>query len=643
MKSFIRVAAATLHTIPIAWDKNRDLISLLLNEARMHDVALVCLPELAITGYGCEDLFLSPAVLQRAMATLQEIIASLGASAEPIPSFCVGLPLAHQGAVYNCVAMVHKGKLIGFQAKQHLASDGVHYEGRQFKPWPAHVAATEEITGVPLGDIFFNFDGIRVGLEICEDAWVASRPGNHLASQGVDIILNPSASHGAFGKIHTRIGLVTEGSRAFNAAYVYANLIGNESGRIIFDGGALIAQNGTLLAREPRLHDGEANLTIADIDLYALRTRQAATSSRTPDPNPSAKEIRSREPLLEPRKPLKDCHSPWIKPTGAAAWELSPNVKFEEFTRMIVRGLYDYMKGAGSNGFVVSLSGGTDSTVVVCLVRYMAAIYQLPTPKILTTLYQSTRHSSETTRSAAEIVAKVCEATHHELDIDDIVQSYIAKIEAALGRTLEWKTDDIALQGVQARGRGPSSWMFANIENKILLTTSNRSEAAVGYASMDGDTCGGLAPLSGIDKDFLRRWLEWVRTEGPMGLFPIPEVLAVTQQAPTAELQPKEYAQTDEKDLMPYPALNFIEAEIVGLKRDPQGVLDALRRTYPQETAMTLKGWVKKFFTLWCRNQWKRERYAPGLHVDDKNLDPRSWCRFPILSGGFEKELREME
>jgi NAD+ synthase (glutamine-hydrolysing) len=176
----------------------------------------------------------------------------------------------------------------------------------------------------------------------------------------------------------------------------------------------------------------------------------------------------------------------------------------------------------------------------------------------------------------------------------------------------------------------------------VLLTTSNRSEAAVGYATMDGDTCGGLSPIAGIDKAYLRRWLVWLEKVGPAGLHAIPALSAVNVQAPTAELRPPGEGQTDEGDLMPYDLLDAIEGSAIRDRRTPLEVYQEMRARFPVYTPAQLLTYVERFFDLWCRNQWKRERYAPSFHLDDKNLDPKTWCRFPILSGGFARELAEL-
>ena len=349
-------------------------------------------------------------------------------------------------------------------------------------------------------------------------------------------------------------------------------------------------------------------------------------------------------------------------------WEAGEYLKEEEFTRAVSLGLFDYVRKSRSCGVVVSLSGGADSAAVTCLSRlmlqlsiadigienvqarlsYLKGIERATTLEqlakyLLCTAYQSTQNSSDVTLNAANDVAIGNFTTHYELNVDALVEGYKSIVADAIGRELEWKTDDIALQNIQARTRSPSIWMFANIRNALLLSTSNRSEAAVGYATMDGDTSGGLAPIAGIDKAFLRHWLVWLETIGPKDVGPLPFLKSVNQQQPTAELRPLSSNQTDEDDLMPYPILDFIERSAVRDKLMPREIVELMCHEFTFANREQIVGWIKRFFQLWCRNQWKRERYATSFHLDDESLDPKTWCRFPILSGGFENELRQLE
>jgi NAD+ synthase (glutamine-hydrolysing) len=154
---------------------------------------------------------------------------------------------------------------------------------------------------------------------------------------------------------------------------------------------------------------------------------------------------------------------------------------------------------------------------------------------------------------------------------------------------------------------------------------------------MDGDTSGSISPIAGVDKDFVIHWLQWAEKN-----LDRPGLRAVNSLTPTAELRPLERSQTDEKDLMPYSILVAIERLAIRDRRSPIEVYRELLKNNEFEAAQ-LKEYIKKFFRLWSRNQWKRERLAPSFHLDDFNVDPKTWCRFPILSGGFEEELNELD
>jgi len=262
--------------------------------------------------------------------------------------------------------------------------------------------------------------------------------------------------------------------------------------------------------------------------------------------------------------------------------------------------------------------------------------WKIAVGKLLTTAYQGTRNSSPDTLQAAKVLAASLGAGFHQWLIEEEVNSYRQTIEKVLGKSLSWERDDIALQNIQARSRSPVIWLLANVKKSILLTTSNRSEGDVGYTTMDGDTSGSLAPIAGVDKPFLLQWLKWAEVNrGYLGLS------AVNNLEPTAELRPLEQAQTDEKDLMPYPVLVEIEKLGIRDRKPPIEIYQELSIQYPDKTA--LKGYIRKFFKLWSANQWKRERIAPSFHIDDMNVDPRSWCRFPILNGNFREELEELD
>jgi len=663
----IKVAAAVLNQTPRDWKGNKANILEAIRQAKAQNVTILCLPEATITGYGMEDDYFCADVPQRAIRKLAEIVRETW---NPVPGrgliFCVGLPIRFNNTLYNAVATVVNGKVLGFTCKQHLAGDGIHYENRWFKPWPQGVVQTVNIPELggelPIGDIHFNIGGIKIGYEICEDAWVANRPGTVLATKGVDIYLNPSASHFSFGKLNTRRNFVVDGSRAFSATYIYANLVGNEAGRAVYDGGALIATGGSLVAAGKRFTYNNVLLTTAVVDVDNTRTSQVRTASFQPNIekyNEGCVEYSFTYPTVNEKLTINPVQE---------KWELSPDVKHEECVRALGLALMDYMRKSHTKGFTISLSGGADSAMVtyLCAMGIKMGIAELgainfikkycpningnngssspPTTsyiisELITTAYQATAQSGEVTRHAASELAKALNVPHYEFNVEPMVAEY-KKIGAIVkGSELTFEANDITLQNLQARVRCPSIWMIANMKGTLLLTTSNMSEAAVGYATMDGDTAGSVAPIAGLPKVYIREFLAWVAGAGDV----VGDAMyLIVKQQPTAELRPASYKQTDEDDLMPYWLLHKIETLVVKNRQTPVEVYQSLKVLIDDYDNNQLIKDITKFFKLFSINQWKRERYALSFHMDDHNLDPRTWCRTPILTGGYEEELEEL-
>ncbi len=621
MKS-IKIAGAALNQTPLDWAGNTANILSAIELAQKEAVHLLCLPELCITGYSCEDLFLGHWLAEKALTKLQAIIPHT----ENI-AVAIGLPVIFENQLYNCAALVENGELLGISAKQHLALDGIHYEPRWFKAWPSGTQNSLTIDGkeVPFGDLTYTIKDCLVGVEICEDAWRAdTRPAIHLQQQGVEIIINPSASHFSMGKSVLREELGLYSSSQYDCVYVYANLLGNEAGRILFDGEIMIAQDGRMLAKNSILSFKAVNLVAYTV--YPGRTPEVCIG---------------KSALIQQKE--------------------------EEFTQSAALALFDYLRKSKSQGFVLSLSGGADSSTCAVLVAemikralhemdlktFLHKIHQLQwletleendpdlyknlAARLLTCAYQGTKNSSEATFNAAKYLAEDVGAVFHHWLIDEEVAGYTSKVEKALNRPLSWEQDDITLQNIQARARSPIIWMFANIKNALLLTTSNRSEGSVGYTTMDGDTSGSIAPIAAIDKSFILHWLQWAEKK-----LHYHGLQHVNRLQPSAELRPGK-EQTDEQDLMPYAVLNRIERLAIQQHHSPVAVFDILKVELNDYAPAILKQYIQKFFRLWSRNQWKRERLAPSFHLDDYNVDPRSWCRFPILSAGFQEELQILE
>lgn len=300
----------------------------------------------------------------------------------------------------------------------------------------------------------------------------------------------------------------------------------------------------------------------------------------------------------------------------------------------------EVVKLAGHGPYGAEVKGEVVDALISCLKRYVM-------PNVLVCAYQGSDYSGSVTRTAATKMAEAVGATFYQWSIAPMVKDYVTTLNQALGYELTWEHDDIALQNIQARSRLPSIWLLANHKGFLLLATSNLSEASVGYCTMDGDTAGGLSPIAGIDKSTILRINRSIMENGiQLGAqghsFKVPNMSYIVAQAPTAELRPGG-EQTDEKDLMPYPLLDTIRRLFTVEYCLPERIVDILDqgkddKFHDVTVALGVKSredierCVRRFFALFQRNQWKRERYATGFHIMHDDASPRSYLRFPVLS-----------
>ena len=629
------IIAATLNLTPMD-RQNRDKIeAALISASDSFDAdhwPVLVFPELTLTGH-CDDFFRARWLREKALDdlfTLAEKTKGLTA--------LVGLPLEVAGSVYNAAALLENGAILGFSLSTARKTSNPD-AARWFESWPRGTETTVELRGkkYPAGDLIYDSAAGKIAVDFA--------PLESETSRGETIVLVPGASAFELGKYERLQQSLLDFSAKRNVILAFANQNGIESGGTLYDGGSFVADHGKLTVRERRLFYGEISLVSSIFDEPGQYL-----GGRTAD----AQE--------------------WSESTGET-------LRFEEFSRAVPLALFDYLRKCRAGGFVLSLSGGADSGAIAVLIRLMIqfslgalgaeglrqtfpAIKKLEkllessekpdAEKIvvafLTTVYQGSANSGEVTRTAARKVAEAVGSVHHEFNIAPLVDSYRKMIEEAIGRPLTWETDDLALQNIQARVRAPGAWLLANLTGALFLSTGNRSEAACGYATMDGDSCGAISPIAGVSKAFLRRWLRWTETVGPRlqsnelsaeepqggePRFPVPALSFINAQQPTAELRPPEAGQTDEADLMPYSVLEIIELGAIFEKLRGAELLDFVRERAKKVPELTkaddalLSAWIEKFWRLWRQSQWKRERFALGFHLDACDL---SNVRFPVLT-----------
>jgi NAD+ synthase (glutamine-hydrolysing) len=377
----VRIFAVSLNQTPLSWDDNYENIRCALEAARAEGAELICLPELCVSGYGCEDAFLWPQTAELCLAMVERIA--------PLTQKLVvtlGLPLWVEGRLYNASLLVCDGKLLGAACKRHLAREGIHYEPRWFNAWPEGCLKQVQLLGqsVPVGDLIFDIAGLRVAFEICEDAWVEARPAKELASQAVDVILNPSASHFAFDKHLVRRQLVVDGARSTRLAYVYCNLLGNEAGRAIYDGDCLLARAGAepaIIAESRRFSFNSFQMAGASFPLHArwdvlpesLSPEQRSTGLS------SSEQSGSEERGAGPRRVCVFADFHFATQCGPIFSSKTPGEfvsgelpREQAFARAVALGLFDYLcgefDGAPDGAFVLggTRGGAHAESVLVC-------------------------------------------------------------------------------------------------------------------------------------------------------------------------------------------------------------------------------------------------------------------------------------
>ena len=668
------LAAASLNQTVGDWHGNEGRIRDVIAACRQTGARLLLLPEMCLSGYSLGDRLLRVGTIERSW----EMLLRLRDATEGL-ALAVGLPIQFEGVVYNAMALIADGELLGLAAKENLATGDVQYENRYFQSW-SHGRRVDyrgpDGTTVPLGTQMFHLPGLgTVAFEICEDAWKGLRPGSTFALAGAEILLNPSASWFTIGKHRLRRRLVESISRADHCVYLYTSLSGCDATRLIFDGSLFLAVDGRVEAEGRRfVFDRDWELIDRVVDLREVRharmeegswrdqqTRAAwGAYGQSPGIVRVAGDFSTRgvaaapPPYWIPREP--DHPDPSLRYLetqvygGRAIGEADLNhVELELALSMALR---DYTRKTGIKSCCLALSGGRDSAMVAWLVRQMHR-YAHPGLTVdelkaqirprFTCAYLATENSGAETRAAARAVAEEIGARFHDGDVQPALTAAHAVVESMTGAPLSWRNPDhdVTLQNIQARVRGMLIWTLANLENALLLVTSNKSEAAVGYTTMDGDSSGGLAPISDVPKSLIKLYLDWAADfHGWRSLDRIKGMDA------TAELRPQGSGQTDESDLMPFTVLDQIMYAFVQLALDPREILirlwPALQHHYAADLGKFAAD-IRKFVRLFCFAQWKRERIAISFRVTAFDLDPKTGFRFPPVQAPFTEELADMD
>ena len=668
------LAVASLNQTVGDWPGNEARAREVIASARAAGVRLLLLPEMSISGYSMGDRVLRTGTVERSWDRLLRLAEDTRGMA-----VAAGLPLLFEGILYNAMGLLADGKLVGLVAKANLAVGDVEYENRYFAPWP-HGRLVEyrgpDGTLAPLGTQMFDLPGLgTVAFEICEDAWKGIRPGSTYALAGAEILMNPSASWFTIGKHRARRRMVEQISREDHCVYMYASLLGCDATRLVFDGSLFLAMNGQTIAEGRRfVFTRDWELVHQVVDLAELRhvrmeegswrdqlgRARAGDFGRTPsvvlvagDYSTTGESPPPAPYWVPPDAPHPDPSLRYLEANELGGREITErDLNHLEMELALALGLRDYVRKSGIKSLCLALSGGRDSAMVALIVARMFKCWHPDLSKEelrrlvgekFVCAYMATENSGSATHDAAVAVANEIGAAFLDGHIQDALGSALGSVAEMTGRPLSWSNpkDDLALQNIQARLRGMLIWTVANMHDALLLVTSNKSEAAVGYTTMDGDSSGGLAPIADVPKSLVKHYLAWARQFHRLDGFDRVDVMEAS-----AELRPPGQAQTDEADLMPFPVLDQLMFAFVQLGLDPAEMFrrlwPAMREIYGDDPR-PFAAHIRKFVRLFCFAQWKRERMAISFRVTAFDLDPKTGFRFPPVQAPFTEELAEMD
>src|SRR3954466_16318517 len=518
---FVRLAVATPLVRLGDPRYNVDATAELMQLAARDKVLLAVFPELGLSAYSCDDLFHQQALLDSAEAGLAALLQRTRAL--PLAAL-VGLPIAREGRLFNCAALVARGRLIGVVPKTYLPNYREFYEGRQFTPGDAAPFKEIRLAGqdAPFGTgLVFRHEAMRdfvLHVEICEDLWVPAPPSSYAALAGATVIANPSASNIVIGKEGYRHQLVGNQSARCIAAYLYSAAGQGESTTdLAWDGHAIIYENGTLLPESKRFA-AEPQLAFADVDLGRLqadRVRQntfGATALRHRSEIERFRSVAFALPMPGGRLPLarRVEKFPYV-PSDAANRDL----RCEEVYRIQVQGLTTRMRHTGTKKLIIGVSGGLDSTqaLIVCA-RAMDEL-KLPRRSILAFTMPGFATSSRTKNQAWQLMRAVG-ATAEEIDIRPSCLQMLKDIGHPFAKGK--KVYDIAFENVQAGERTSHLFRLANQHGGFVVGTGDLSELALGWATYGvGDHMSHYNVNASVPKTLIQYLVGWVAESDEFG------------------------------------------------------------------------------------------------------------------------------
>jgi NAD+ synthase (glutamine-hydrolysing) len=559
----LRVALAQINSVVGDINGNAAKIREYIGRARDEGAQLVVFPELALTGYPPEDLLLKTHFVDTAGAALEE----LAAECDDIVAL-VGFP-QRADDVYNACAVLAEGRVEAVYRKMFLPNYGVFDEARYFQ------AGTEAA--------LIELNGVAIGLTVCEDIWEPGPPATTEALAGAQVIVNLSASPYHAGKPLERERMLVQRARDNTAIVLFCNLVGGQD-ELVFDGHSVaIDATGEIVARGPQFEEA---LTVCTIDpgaVAALRLRDARHRAAVR----RARELEAVDPVATVARLSLEGGSGELLERRVC----EPLCPEEEVYTALVTGVRDYVDKNGFESVVFGLSGGIDSSLVALIAADAVG------PERVISVVMPSPYSTKETQADARRTAENLGTRLLEYDISEPMKGF----DELLAETFEGRDPDITEENLQARIRGNIVMALSNKFGWLVLTTGNKSEMSVGYATLYGDMAGGFAVLKDVYKGWVYRLVEWRNERAGEELVPGD----VVTRPPSAELR------ADQRDDQSLPGYDILDAILFGYI---EGDLDAeqlVRQGLPAED-------VERIIAMVDRAEYKRRQAPPGIRISTR-------------------------
>lgn len=632
---FVNVAAA-VPTVKVAdVDYNVQQVESLIAQAEGRGVEVIVFPELCITGYTCQDLFKEQLLLDRAE---QGVIMLLDFTRKLDVISIVGAPVVINGLLYNCAVVIQGGNILGIVPKTYLPNYAEFYEKRWFasaqdlNPIDLYFAGNSVRVSVE-PQVFVTSDGMKFGVEICEDVWAPIPPSNNLALAGADIIFNLSASDELIGKHAYLKSLLAQQSARTVSGYVYASCgFGESTQDVVYGGNALIYENGKLLVEGSRFSI-QPQIQMCQIDIEKLRVeRRQNTTFINAQRGAMAREIQCR--LITPRdfELLRHIDSHPFIPK-----EEDMQTSCEEILNIQVAGLAKRLYHINGTKAVIGISGGLDSTLALLVTVKAFDKLALDRRGIIGITMPGFGTTDRTHNNAMKLM-ETLGVTIREINIAKAVTQHFEDIGQSA------KVHDVTYENSQARERTQILMDVANKENAIVVGTGDLSELALGWATYNGDHMSMYGVNAGIPKTLIRFLVSYVAGE-----MATETLLDIIDTPISPELIPADeqgnIKQKTEDLVGPYELHDFFIYYFLRYGFSPKKIFLLAQRAfadiYDEET-------IKKWLTTFCRRffnqQFKRSCLPDGPKVGSVSLSPRGDWRMPsdASSSLWMKECEEL-